>query len=398
MAQPVSPIKKIIHNIHLWLGLSTGLVVFIISITGCIYAFQKEIQDQYQDYRFAEVKTLPVLPPSIFEEKARARLPEYHLHAINYPGEGKNVEAIFYGLEPEEHYYVSYHDPYTAEIVHVQDMYKTFFQWILMGHYYLWLPPAIGQPVAAYSTLIFVLMMITGLVLWYPRNKAATKQRFWFRWKTTTRWKRKNYDLHNILGFYSMWLLLILALSGMIFGIQWFRESVYTASGGEKSTIYLDPVSVAQSRERTERPAIDMVWEKMLAEHPDAVSIEVHTIESDTSAIAANANTRDDVYWTLDYRYFDQYTLEELSVDHVYGRLKDADGADKLLRMNYDIHVGAILGFPGKVLAFLLSLTAASLPVTGTMIWWGRRRKNKAGRQKENSRLVRGVSAELIKD
>jgi uncharacterized iron-regulated membrane protein len=43
--------------------------------------------------------------------------------------------------------------------------------------------------------------------------------------------------------------------------------------------------------------------------------------------------------------------------------------------MNYDIHVGAILGFPGKVLAFLASLIAASLPVTGFMIWWGRRKK-----------------------
>ena len=39
--------------------------------------------------------------------------------------------------------------------------------------------------------------------------------------------------------------------------------------------------------------------------------------------------------------------------------------------MNYDIHVGNILGFPGKVLAFFASLIAASLPITDFKLWWG---------------------------
>jgi len=42
---------------------------------------------------------------------------------------------------------------------------------------------------------------------------------------------------------------------------------------------------------------------------------------------------------------------------------------------NYDIHVGAILGLPTKIIAFIVSLICASLPVTGFMIWWGRRKK-----------------------
>ncbi|WP_276131846.1 PepSY domain-containing protein [Polluticoccus soli] len=45
--------------------------------------------------------------------------------------------------------------------------------------------------------------------------------------------------------------------------------------------------------------------------------------------------------------------------------------------MNYDIHVGAVLGLPGKMLAFFASLIIASLPITGTLIWWGRRKKSK---------------------
>lgn len=50
--------------------------------------------------------------------------------------------------------------------------------------------------------------------------------------------------------------------------------------------------------------------------------------------------------------------------------------------MNYDIHVGSILGFPGKVLAFLASLIGASLPITGYLIWYGRKFKKK-GKKKD---------------
>ena len=115
----------------------------------------------------------------------------------------------------------------------------------------------------------------------------------------------------------------------------------------------------------------------MRSEYPVAKTIEVHMPETNSSAIAANANSEDGTYWKLDYRYYDQRTLQEVSVDHIYGRFPEAKAADKLLRMNYDIHTGAILGFAGKLLAFFASLIVASLPVTGTVIWWGRRKKAK---------------------
>jgi uncharacterized iron-regulated membrane protein len=64
-------------------------------------------------------------------------------------------------------------------------------------------------------------------------------------------------------------------------------------------------------------------------------------------------------------------------VKHQYGKFAEARLADKLFRMNYNIHVGAIAGIAGKVTAFLASLIAASMPVTGFVIWWGRRRKTR---------------------
>jgi uncharacterized iron-regulated membrane protein len=370
--------KKITHQLHLWLGLASGLVVFIVSITGCLYAFKTEIEAFTEPYLFAETRAKTALAPSVFKEKANKIFPKKHLHAINYAGKGRSVEAIFYGYEPS-YYNIIYFNPYTAEVLKVKDMDYDFFRIVLMGHYYLWLPPTIGQPIVASATLIFVFLLISGIVLWWPKNKAAAKQRFQFKWKSATQWKRKNYDLHNILGFYASWVVLIIALTGLIWGFEWFANSVYLRLGGEKSMVFTEALSDTTHKKvmNANAPMIDMVWQKVRMEQANINAIEVHIPDSDSASIAVNTNTEVGTTWKTDYRYFDQYTMKELSVNHLSGRFEEAKLADKAIRMNYDVHVGAIFGLAGKVLAFLVSLVAASLPLTGFYIWLGRRNKVK---------------------
>ncbi|MBO0951993.1 PepSY-associated TM helix domain-containing protein [Fibrella forsythiae] len=369
-------LKKTIRLLHLWFGLVSGAVVFIISITGCLYAFQEEIQNATQPFRYVAARKDAFLPPSKLQAIATAQLPGKHLHAVMYSGPEKAAQAIFFQFDPS-YYFLVYLNPYTGEVLKVKDMDQDFFRIVLNGHYYLWLPPAIGQPVVAYTTLIFLFMLISGIVLWWPKNKAAANQRFWFKWKEGLQWKRKNYDLHNIIGFYSSWVVIILVLTGLVWGFQWFSTSVYTLGGGTKSTLFQEAVSARpkQPVATEQTPAIDRIWARMQAENPTAKTMEVHIPDTDTASIAVNINTEEGTFWKIDYRYFDQYTLKELPVNHIYGRFKEAKRADKLLRMNYDIHVGAIWGLPGKVIAFCFSLMAASLPVTGFLIWLGRRRK-----------------------
>ena len=73
--------------------------------------------------------------------------------------------------------------------------------------------------------------------------------------------------------------------------------------------------------------------------------------------------------------YYDQYTLELFRVQG--DRYTEANVADKLTMLNYDIHVGAVWGLPGKVLAFCISLICASLPITGFLVWWNKKKKAK---------------------
>jgi uncharacterized iron-regulated membrane protein len=216
--------KKAVGKIHLWIGFTSGLLVFVIAVTGCIYAFQKEIQDLIQPYRFVERQAREFLPPSVLRAAAEAHIPDKHMHAVQYLGLDRAAQVIYFSYEPD-YYYVVYVNPYSAEVVHITDMSKDFFQFILDGHFYLWLPREIGQPMAASATLVFVVMLLSGMVLWWPRRKKDARQRFRIRWRA--KWRRTNYDLHNVLGFYVLSIALVFALTGLVWGFQWFANGLY---------------------------------------------------------------------------------------------------------------------------------------------------------------------------
>ncbi|HEX2532412.1 MAG TPA: PepSY-associated TM helix domain-containing protein [Chitinophagaceae bacterium] len=368
--------KKIIRKLHLWLGLPSALIVLFLGITGCILAFQKEIEFAVQDYRFVEAQDRPFLPPSKLKAIGAAQLPGKHLHAVLYEGRTDAAQVIFYAFAPKEYYYIVYVNPYDGTVLKVKDMDRDFFRQVILGHFYLWLPAHIGQPIVASATLVFVVLMITGLILWWPRNKAARRQRFRIKWNSA--WRRRNFDLHGVLGFYMSFVAIVLAVTGLVWGFQWFARGLHALAGGKQSLVYSEPLSdTTQARLSVGTAAIDRVYDLMRQEYPAAERIEVHIPESAAAPVAANANADKDTYWKTDYRYFDQYTLKELPVDHIYGRLNEASAGDKLIKMNYDLHTGAIWGLPGKILMFFASLIAASLPITGALLWRGRQKKKK---------------------
>lgn len=365
-------------QLHLWLGLISGLFVCFLGITGCILAFEREIENITEPYRFAKVEQRAKIAPSLLKKIADKALPGKHAHSVGYQ-EGKASQVVYFAENPS-YYWIVFLNPYTGEVLKVKNMDDDFFRIVIMGHYYLWLPPDIGQPILASATLMFLFLLISGLVLWWPKNKAASKKRFSIKWNA--KWKRVNYDLHNVLGFYMTWVLIFIAVTGLVMGFQWFAKSVYwISSGGEPMKQFVESYSDT-TRVNTaigKTPAVDILWAKTLNGLPGYTGgIEVHVPENAKSAIEVAINPDTDTFWEADYLYYDQHSLQEMEVTHSYGKLKNASVADKITRMNYDIHIGAIAGLPGKIIAFLASLIAASLPITGFMIWYGRKKKKAA--------------------
>lgn len=375
-----SNLKKIAGKIHLWLGLATGLVVFIVAITGCLYCFEEEISWLYDDYKYVESQESTFIPPSKAHNIAKQILPGRAVHGVIYGDRNEALQVVYYEANPE-FYQQAYINPYSGDLIKLVDMKSGFFQFVLDGHLNLWMGE-IGNKIVSYSTLIFLVILISGLILWWPRNKKVAKKRTRFSWTDRTRWKRKNYDLHHILGFYASAVAVIVAITGLAMAFNWFADGVYTITGGDKSATFTYPKNVSEdNRQKTVATPIDVVWKQMRKEYPEATSIEMHYPPSEEYTIYAYIKFSEGTFWNADYRYFDQRTLEEVEPGTAYGDIENASTADMIQRMNYDIHVGAIGGIAGKIIAFLSSLIVGSLPVTGTIIWWGRRKKSKSSRR-----------------
>lgn len=365
-------IKKIVRSIHLWLGLLSGLLVFFLGITGCLLAFEIEIRNFTESYRNVQPRETMVLSPAALKKIAEQHLASKNAITIEYPGRNKAAIASYYDAD---HYEIVFMDPYTGQFLKHRNMNRDFFRIIINGHYYLWLPPSVGQPIVASATLVFLVMLISGIILWWPKNRAAARQRFSIKW--SARWRRKNYDLHNVLGFYASWIGIFLALSGLVMGFQWFARTVYwTSSGGKQMPLYQAVSSDTSTKENKNQQ--DKIFYNQLSTLYGNESIAIYFPASPADAVQLTINHRPGTYYKTDNLYFDQYSGKRIDANSTYqGYYSDATIADRIARMNYDIHVGAILGLPGKILVFCASLVAASLPVTGFMIWWGRRKKKK---------------------
>ncbi|MFT3936928.1 MAG: PepSY-associated TM helix domain-containing protein [Chitinophagaceae bacterium] len=367
--------KKIIGKIHLWLGLASGLIVLFLGITGCILAFENEIRSLTQPYWFVKEENKPLLPPTQLKQLAEKHLDGKKANSVEYGEAGRSATVMYYDAD---NYKMLFLNPYNGDVLKVVNMNRDFFRVVVNGHFYLWLPPKIGQPIVASATLIFFIMLITGIILWWPKNRAARKQRFSVKWNA--KWKRVNYDLHNVFGFYMTWVVIFIVITGLVWGFEWFEKSVYwVSSGGKEMPAYYSPPSDTLQMAKSNAGVTDNVWQNMLPKKKTKESLSVSFPSSNDASLDVSINHKPGTYYNMDNYYFDQYTGKELKSKGTYaGAFANASVADKIKRMNYDIHVGAVLGLPGKIMAFFASLIAASLPVTGFYIWWGRKKKKKS--------------------
>lgn len=380
-------LKKLVLKIHLLLGISSGLVIIILGLTGCLYVFIDELRTVfYQDQEYVthlQEKKLPLselleLAQDTLGEKKNIRRigwwnnPErtYTFISGGVPVYRKSAENEFWYWDGVDYAYSVFVNPYSGDIQSLRNDKFDFFTIVFWLHYSLLLTPELGQPIVGVATLTFLILLFTGLLLWWPHNKKARKMRTWFRWKPTTRWKRKNYDIHSILGFYSMSVSLIIALTGLMWAFDWFSDGVeWLASGGKFIQDKEEIVQSNPSHIPIFRP-LDKVYQDIQEEYPNAIKYRIDLPKDSRSPFIVyleNASAIDKLLIA-----YDQYSGEPiktmLSIDDV-----NAWGLIDMIK--YPVHVGSIFGLPSKLLAFFASLFSASLPITGFLIWYGRRYK-----------------------
>lgn len=364
--------KKAILFIHRWLGFISGLVVFVISVTGCIFCFQDEIQDSLFDYRKVEGQAKPILQPSVFQKLSLEKYPEGKITSIFYFGAERSVLVR---LSDQKKVMALYFNPYSGKLLYSGVFKDTFFQFIKTVHLYLFLPRETGKIVSGVCVIIFVIIMITGLVLWWPKRKSDRKRSFTIKWGA--KFKRVNYDLHNVLGFYVTSIVIISAVTGLSFSYKWMNKGLYSiANLGksytiEKKLFESDSTAVALYAQ-TDR-VTDQVYQSVRKTSPQAESILLMPGATKGSPLSVTAY-REALYFGHSDNYaFDKYSGKLLNA--IPYQQKSA--GMKLNNLNYDIHTGQAAGLPGKIIMFLCSLISATLPVTGLILYLGKKKKPK---------------------
>ncbi|WP_031528790.1 PepSY-associated TM helix domain-containing protein [Dyadobacter crusticola] len=362
--------KKIASQLHLWLGIISGLVVFVVALTGCILVFEDELEPVlYPDFHVVEANTGErKLPLDHLESIIKYKFPEKKIQWITIEPEADRT-IIFNLKTKEKEGLAAAIDPYTGRITAVRDEHEAFFSVVLRLHRYLCLEET-GKAITGVACVMFLIVMITGLVLWWP-NRKNQKQRFRVKWDA--KFKRLNWDLHAVFGFYVLPFVFLIAATGLVWSYKWVNNLIYLTFDGKPPVIREAPVNRSVSDIHD-----NGVLEKILAETntllpnpgrilftmPKTDSLSISISKADDYAAVSNI---------VSFLYFDKNNGNLISK-----RLYDNETRGmKVRRLVYPIHTGNIWGLPSKIVAFLVAFIAASLPVTGVVIWLGKKRKSK---------------------
>ena len=384
MKNKPSVFKKVNAFLHLWLGLISGLVVFIVALTGCLFSFQQEITE-LKDRQLLFVKPPAAIAKTLsitqLNQLANSRLKGNASFITTFSDPSRSWEFMsykpgnpnaFWAVNTIDTYQSIFINPYTGEVLGLKDYTRDFFIIVKTLHWNLLINDKYGQPIVGYATLIFVLLMISGLILWWPKNlkKANVDKSFKIKWKAS--FKRLNYDLHNVLGFYALFIGIILGLTGMVFAMKWFQTTVYVIAS-QSTTPPKFVGSVSDSTQTSAKNPLDLAFFTAKNSMPKAKRIGLIPAAGTKGVIYVSGYADGETYYNYDQLQFDQYSGKLLSRQNY----QDKNNGEKLVAMNYDIHVGAIWGLPGKILAFLASLVCTSLPVTGLIVWLQKKKKSK---------------------
>jgi uncharacterized iron-regulated membrane protein len=222
-----------------------------------------------------------------------------------------------------------------------------------------------GKFIQRWAVVIFVIMLITGLVLWFPNQMRLLRQSLKIKWKGS--FKRVNYDLHNVLGFYASGILIVISLSGLYFA---FKEVKMVASffTGTKLTDGKKQFTGKSNYSELVSVRYDSLYKTTLNKYPGA--------SSTSFSIRKNGELRLRMIYPYKWaRNQNTFYFNEATGQLLRAKLyKDFNGADFIEATNYDLHTGQLFGLFGKIMACVASLISASLPITGVIIWLKRKK------------------------
>lgn len=374
--------KKVLRKLHRVLGLSVGLWAALAAGTGSVLVFSDEIDALLNPH------LLEVAPRSTGFDldgavtAVRARFPDQPLQALRLPRAADQPVIVRVGVSQVTDVYL---DPYSTQILGTRAEYGGVMGFLWDLHVHL-LAGEVGETVAGVLGLFLLGMLVSGVVLWWPR-RGQFAAGFRIRWDAAV--LRRMFDLHRVAGVVAFPLLLIAVVTGaMLVFHQPTTAFLLATLGGPPRAL---PPQVEPPAGTGVQPVSRWIAGAEAAV-PGAQPVSVHF--PDRATAAATVRLRFGSNPHPNGRTFvavDPHTGEAV---HVHDWRKAGLGI-RAADYKYPLHIGAAFGLPGRLLVLITGLAPVLLLATGGFMWWRKRRVRRESRNVADvsRRTTEGVSS-----
>lgn len=375
--------KKVLFQLHWFLGISAGLVLVIMGVTGALYSFEGEIMQALNPATLrVEVREGGTLAPGELVEKIERVSGDKVSGLWMENGSGSAARVFFTPPPGERRGPMRFFDPYTGELLG-EPAGQGFFRFILQLHRWLAMGDA-GKQLTGASTLALIFFCLSGLYLRWPRK--ALNWRIWLTFDWAKKGRAFNWDLHAVAGTWVLLFYLCAALTGLFWSYDWYRSGLTgllsDAPAGQQGPRG-EGRGQRQGGRGGESPAgpplvvdYDALWRGVQqAAGPEMVAWNLR--------LPPTAGQPVSVSYLLDDaqhpRAANQIQLEPLTGRVIRHELfSDKPFGAQLLASIYALHVGEYFGLPGRILMMLASAAMPVFFVTGWLLYLDRRRKKRA--------------------
>ena len=363
--------RKLMFQIHLWVGILLALYVIAISVSGCVLIFGREITDDAPSIALQQASSRVALEE--VAASARKLHPDYELNGFQNLSESR--KALRVALEKEmgdpKHKVtlrrVIYFDPHDGHVITDRDddfkKNHPVYAWLQDLHINL-LAGRTGLKVNAACGGGLLLLCITGIIIWWLGFR-VWKQALWIRWKSN--WKRINFDSHRAIGFWALAMICIWATTGLYFG---YPQPV------RKALKMVLPFDKGHKQPKTEWKPGDPVLPISDLYRRAHATLPTEQI----SAMYLPDDPGDSVFFSIipsrtpRYLHYEALMLHPSTgaVVHLHDGWKDARGGDISLGVMFMLHFASVESLFLRSIIALFGITPAVLTVTGILMYWNR--------------------------
>jgi uncharacterized iron-regulated membrane protein len=220
-------LRRVLFQIHLWSGIGFGLYVLIIGLSGSALLLKSPF------YTWFEPKYL--VPPAegvaLTGEALTARMAEvYAGYELGFTIEGyEKNDATYIVLQRDGSYFPHYFNQYTGEDIGAANPWPIkSVEWLADIHDDL-LMSRTGRQINGVGGVLFVLMSLSGLVLWWQGRSR------WYEGLIISRGSARGllWQLHSFFGFWALLLMLAWGVSGFQLGFPRLMDTMVAWLNGE---------------------------------------------------------------------------------------------------------------------------------------------------------------------